>query len=311
MTEFESPAALVSARATALARETRSRLDRAGKIERPRALGRGFGASDVGVPSLVAALVVEAASDGPSRQTASEAPSAAVRTGVAVEALDRHGQALATVLGGVEASGAGGDDVTDLMLWSDWLHARARQLLLEASDGAERSLSAMRTMGREVASRNERREHVDGDAGPVVATPSGAVDDGEVSVVGTPSGAVDDDEVSVVVRGGGCSCAATARIGGLIGDADSGTLERAVTYGGLVDDAVREYGQSTSRRSDEAGASEREDGPAAGVSSGAAGVVGSDLEGFGPAVSNSSSESVPWSALWWLLLAVDGDSADV
>ncbi|WP_227134674.1 hypothetical protein [Halorubellus salinus] len=215
MTEFESPATLVAARAATLARATASRLNGPGGMERPSDLEPGFGTSDVGVPSLVASLIFEAMQDGAGGQEAgSEPPVVAVKTGVAVEALDRQGQALATVLSRSE----GADDegaVTELVLWCDWLHARGYQLLLGGSASCEGVLSAVRTMGREVASRNACREADDSASEPVLAVPSGVVDEAEA--------------VSVFVRGSGCSCAVAARIGGLVGGAGPDALERAVT----------------------------------------------------------------------------------
>jgi len=300
MTEFDSPAPLVTARAATLARATESRLEGPGAMERPRALGSGFGAGEVGLPSLVAALVVEAMQDGAGGGTAgsgaagSEPPAAAVRTGLAVEALDRQGQALATVLA-IAAREGDGSAVTESVLWCDWLHARAHELLVDGSECGDRVVSAVRTMGREVASRNERREPGHDAAEPVVAVPSSVVD---------------EEAASVFVRGSGCSCAMAARVGGLVGGARPDALDRAVTYGRLVDDSVREYGRPVSGRLGGTATSEGALDPAVGVAGGA-GVVRDDEDGFESAGSGASSDSLCWSALWWLLLAVDGGPSDM
>jgi hypothetical protein len=255
-------------------------------MERPRALGSGFGAGDVGLPSLVAALVVETMQDGAGGGTAgrgeagSEPPPAAVRTGLAVEALDRQGQALATVPA-IAAREGEESAVTESVLWCDWLHARAHQLLVGGSECGERVVSAVRSMGREVVSRNERREPEYDASEPVVAVLSSIVD---------------EEAVSVIVRGSGCSCAMAARIGGLIGGARSDALDRAVTYGELVDDSVREFGRPMSGRLGRTAVSGGALDPAVGVAGGA-GVVQDDVEGFESAGSSGGSDSLCWQAL--------------
>ncbi|MFC6954978.1 hypothetical protein [Halorubellus litoreus] len=300
MTEIESPARLVSARAASLARATESRLDGPVAMERPRALGSGFGAGDVGVPSLVAALVVETMQDGTGGGTAgsgvagSEPPAAAVRTGLAVEALDRQGQALATVPA-IAAREGDGSAVTESVLWCDWLHARAHELLVGGSERGERVVSAVRSMGREVASRNERREPGQVASEPVVAVPSSVVDEGTDSVI---------------VRGSGCSCAMAARIGGLVGGARPDVLDHTVTYGELVDESVREFGRQMIGRLGGTAVSGGALDPAVGVAGGA-GVVQDDVEGCESAGSSEGSDSLCWQALWWLLLAVDGGASEM
>jgi len=279
MTEVESPAALVAARAESLARATDTRLGESPAVERPRALGSGFGADDVGLPSLVATLVGGAASES------------AVQTGVAVEALDRQGQVLATVLDGAAECdrGSATDDVAGLLLWSDWLHARSYQLLLETAGSEERVVSAVRTMGQEVVSRNGSRTRVDG------------------SVTAVSSVLTDEDDVSVIVRGGGCSCASAARIGGLVGGVGTEALVRATAYGESIDDLVRADGRSAPHEADTTTRSH-------GVSeTGAGGPTGKASRGEGSesTVSASSPESVCWPALRWLQQAVDGAAVGV
>jgi hypothetical protein len=286
MTEFDSPETLVAARARALTRAARSRLDGSGALDRPTALGSGVGSDDVGLPSLVAALMVEATTDG----QATGASSTAVRTGVAVEALDRQWQMLALALDAAEGDDDAPDSLTSLMLWSDWLHARAHQLLLETSGADERVVSAVRTMRREVSSRNGRRERVECEWWPVVAVPSGVVD---------------DETVSVVARSGGCSCALAARIGGLVGGAESGALERSVAYGRTLDGLMAGYGQPTGGRSGGAVDLDDRTGPDAGLRSGDWDDASGVLDGFEPPVSDRASEAVRSSPLRWLLLTVD------